>query len=72
MNASVLFEQVIAVGQDDVGVDVVDAGQEQVVRVDQVVRDGREVSLHPDEQSPAEVEHFAGSAWRLPEKPSTS
>ena len=34
VNPAVLFEQVIAVAQDDVGVDVVDAGQQQVVGVD--------------------------------------
>ena len=59
VNPAVLFEEVIAVAQDDVGVDVVDAGQQQVVGVDQVVRDGREVCLHSHEQSPAEVKNFA-------------
>ena len=33
MNASVLLQQVVAVAKDHVGVDVVDAGQQQVIRV---------------------------------------
>jgi hypothetical protein len=34
VHAAVLLEQVVPAGQDDVGVDVVDARQQQVVRVD--------------------------------------
>ena len=33
VNASVLLQQVVAVAEDHVGVDVVDAGQQQVIRV---------------------------------------
>ena len=42
-----IVEEIGPVSQDGVGVDVVDARQEEVVRVDQVVRDGGEVGLTP-------------------------
>ena len=64
----VLVEEVAALAHEGVGVDVVDAGEEEVVGVDQVVGDGREVRLDADEEAPAEVEHFPGGARGFPEK----
>ena len=66
LDERLLVEEVGPVGQNGVGVDVVDARQEEVVRVDQVVRDGREVGLDPDEQAPAKVEDFPGAAGGFP------
>jgi hypothetical protein len=37
-----------------------------VVRVDEVVRDGRKVGLYTDKEAPAKVEHVTGRARRLP------
>ena len=62
----VLVEEVAALAHEGVGVDVVDAGEEEVVGVDQVVGDGGEVRLDADEEAPAEVEHLAGGARWFP------
>ena len=41
------------------GVDVVHAGEKEMVAVDQIVGYGRKVALDPDEQGPAEVEDLS-------------
>jgi hypothetical protein len=68
MNASVLLQEVVSVAENDVCVNVIDAREQEVIRVDQVVRDGGVVGLDADEQGPTKVEHFARCAGRFPGK----
>ena len=68
MNPSVLLQKIVSVSENDICVDVIDAREEEVIRVDEVVRDRGVVGLHADEQSPTKVEHFARCARRFPGK----
>lgn len=65
MHAPVLFKQIVAVSQNDVGVNVIDAREEEVIRVDKVVGDRRVVGLNAHKQCPAEIENFSRGARRF-------
>ena len=54
------IEKVVSGSHHSVPVHVIDAEEEEVVGVDQVIGGGGDVILHPDEQGPAEVKHVPG------------
>ncbi len=51
---------------DSVSVEPVDATEQEVVRVDEVVTDGGKVSFHLYEHRPAETEHVRRGARQPP------
>ena len=53
------IQQVFTLVSPRTGVDVVHAGEKEMVAVDQIVGYGGEVALDPDEQGPAEVEDLS-------------
>ena len=60
------IQQIGSLGQDGVAVDIVDAGEKEVIRVDEIVRNGGEIGFHADKEAPAEVKHVSRSARRFP------
>ena len=60
------IQQIGSLGQDGVTVDVIDAGEKEVIRVDEIVRNGGEIGLDTDKEAPAEVKHVSRSARRFP------
>ena len=63
-----LIKQVESVGHNSVAIDIVNAGQEEVIGIHEVIRNGGEVGLDTDKEAPAEIEHVTGSTRRFPKK----
>ena len=58
------IEEVISVLDEGVAIDIIRGGQEEVVAVDQVIRDTGVGCLHTDEEGPAEVKQLPRGAGR--------
>lgn len=60
-----VIEEVTSLGHDCIAVNVIDAGQQQMIRVDQVVRNGWKVGFDTQKQIPTEVKDITRCARRL-------